>query len=261
MNKTSNPNIMKYLLKNLFIYIGISIALMACGKKALVTKQLNNNFKVQEVNFTYLISRVKILYKDNNQEISSAMDIRMKKDSIIWLSVKPMLGIEAMRIVITQDSVFILDQMQKSMSLMSMRDLGNKLNFPLNLKIAEALIVGNLPVEVKERGKISTEKEYFKLQQDERGFELISLISREHFKLEKINVKEEDTSNELVLRYQDFKIVEEQLIPFTSTAILNYKFAKNGGKSGEMELNMHHTKISFPKEAVSFPFQRLQVGK
>lgn len=253
--------ILKKRMKNLFFTLIMGLLLVSCGKKAMVNKQLNDNFKVQETKFEYLTSRAKMLYKDNNQEVSSAVDIRMKKDSIIWMSIKPMLGIEAMRIVITKDSVLILDRMQKSMTLLSMSDLGKKVNFPLSFKIAESLIIGNLPVDVKGKGKISIEKEYFKLQQEESGFDLISLISREHYKLEKINVKEADTNNELVLRYQDFKIVHEQLMPFTSTAILNYKSAKNGGKSGEVELNMYHSKVDFLKEPISFPFQRLQVGK
>lgn len=252
---------MKNLLKNLFFLIGLGLLITACNKKIIANKQLSDNFKVQETKFEYLTSRAKILYKDNNQEVSSAVDIRIKRDSVIWMSIKPMLGIEAMRIVITQDSVLILDRMQKTMSLMSMSDLSKKVNFPLTYKIAESLIIGNLPVDVKAKGKISIEKEHFKLQQEESGFELISLISREHYKLEKINVKEEDTDNELVLRYQDFKIINEQLMPFTSTAILNYKSPKNNGKSGEVELNMYHNKVDFPKEPLTFPFQRLQVGK
>jgi hypothetical protein len=247
--------------KTLFFLLTLAVTIAACGKKAIVNKQLNDNFKVQETKFTYLLSRAKILYKDNNQEVSSAVDIRIKKDSVIWLSIKPMLGVEAMRIVITQDSVLILDKMQKSMNLLSMSDLSKKLNFPLSFKMAESLIIGNLPVEVKEKGKVAIEKEYFKLQQEENRFDLVSLISREHYKLEKINVKETETNSELILRYQDFKIVEAQLVPFTSTAILNYKSAKNGGKSGEMELNMYHTKLDFPKEPLTFPFQRLQLGK
>jgi hypothetical protein len=249
-------------MKNLVFYFPLlMLFLVACGKKALVNKQLGDSFKVQETKFVYLTSRAKILYKDNNQEVSSAVDIRIKKDSVIWLSIKPMLGIEAMRVVITKDSVLVLDRMNKSMTLLSMKGLGEKISFPLDFKMIESLIVGNLPIEVKERGKIAIEKEHFKLQQDEGDFDLISLISREHYKLERMNVKQRNTKNELVLRYEDFKIIGEQLIPFTSTAVLSYKSEKSTKISPEIELNMSHNKIDFPVEPIPFPFQRFQSEK
>ncbi len=250
------------IMKKLVFYFPLLVLLfVACGKKTLINKQLGDSFKVQETKFVYLTSRAKILYKDSHQELSSAVDIRMKKDSIVWLSIKPMLGIEAMRVVITKDSVLILDRMNKSMTLLSMKGLGEKISFPLDFKMVESLIIGNLPVEVKERGKIAIEKEHFKLVQDEGNFDLISLISREHYKLQRMNVKQRDTKNELVLRYEDFKIIGEQLIPFTSTAILDYKSDKNTKISPQIELNMHHNKIDFPQEPIPFPFQRFSSEK
>jgi hypothetical protein len=250
-------NNMKYLL----LSVTVMFAVASCGKKAIVNKQLGDSFRVQETKFEYLTSRAKILYKDDNQEVSAAVDIRMKRDSIIWMSIKPMLGIEVMRIVITKDSILILDRMNKSMNLMNMNELSKKISFPLSFKMAESLIIGNLPLSVKERGKISIEREHFRLQQEEGDFDLVSLISREHYKLERINVKQQDTKNELLLRYEEFKVINEQLIPFTSTAILSYKSDKSTKISPQIELNLHHAKIDLPTVPITFPFQRLQIGK
>lgn len=251
-------NNMKYFLLSALIMLGIA----SCGKKAIVNKQLGDSFKVQETKFEYFTSRAKMLYKDDNQEVSAAVDIRMKRDSIIWMSIKPMLGIEVMRIIITKDSVLILDRMNKSMSLMSMNELSKKISFPLSFKMAESLIIGNLPLSVKEKGKIGIEREYFKLQQEEGDFDLISLISREYYKLERMNVKQRDTKNELLLRYEDFKVIGGQLIPFTSTAVLSYKSSDKSTKiSPQIELNINHGKIDLPTVPITFPFQRLQLEK
>jgi hypothetical protein len=251
----------KQKMKNLFLCAAFALALSSCGKKAVINKQLGDSFKVQEAKFDYLTSRAKILYKDDNQEVSAAVDIRMKKDSIIWMSIKPMLGIEVMRIIITKDSVLILDRMNKSMNLMSMSGLSQKIGFSLSFKMAESLIIGNLPLDVKGKGKVMIEKEHFRLQQEEGDFDLVSLISREHYKLERVNVKQRDTKNELLIRYEDFKVIGQQLIPFTSTAVLSYKSKGTGKGSPEIELNMNHGKIDLPLTPLSFPFQRLQIEK
>lgn len=248
-------------MKYLFLSVALVLALSSCGKKAIINKQLGDNFKVQETKFEYLTSRAKILYKDDNQEVSAAVDIRMKRDSVIWMSIKPMLGIEAMRVVITKDSVLVLDRMNKSMSLMSMSQLSQKISFPLSFKMAESLIIGNLPISIKEKGKIGMEKEHFKLQQEEGDFDIESLISREHYKLERIDIKQRSTRNELVLRYEEFKVIGEQLIPFATTAILRYKSEKSTKASPLIELNMNHGKIDLPALPIPFPFQRLQTEK
>lgn len=248
-------------MKYLFLSVALVLALSSCGKKAILDKQLGNNFKVQETKFEYLTSRAKILYKDDNQEVSAAVDIRMKRDSVIWMSIKPMLGIEAMRIAITQDSVLILDRLNKSMSLMSMSQLSQKISFPLSFKMVESLIIGNLPLSVREKGKVAVEKDYFKLQQEEGEFDIESLISREHYKLERIDIKQRSTKNEMLLRYEEFKVIGEQLIPFATTAILRYKSEKSTKANSMIELNMNHGKIDLPTLPIPFPFQRLQVEK
>jgi hypothetical protein len=247
-------------MKNFLLYwvLLITVSISACGKKNIAAKKkLNEEFKVAELDFDYLTSRGKITYKDPTQEVSSSVDIRMKKDSIIWMSIKPMLGIEAARLVITKDSVMMIDRLNKTMVLLSFDSLNRKVNFPLDLKIVEALIIGNLPVKVdNKRTKIAMESEHFKLRQRQGDFDMVSLVSREHYKLERIDVEQDNTSNELILKYEDFKVVREQIVPFISTAILNYK-DKVTKVGNQIEVNVFHNKIDLPKEPLTFPFQKL----
>jgi len=69
--------------------------------------------------------------------------VRMKKDSIIWLSVNGALGIEGMRVVILKDSVRILNKLDKEYQVRSLEYLQNVAALPLDLSTIQQLIIGN----------------------------------------------------------------------------------------------------------------------
>jgi hypothetical protein len=69
--------------------------------------------------------------------------VRMKKDSIIWLSVNGALGIEGMRVLIDKDSVRILNKLDKEYQVRSMEYLQEVAALPLDLRSMQELIIGN----------------------------------------------------------------------------------------------------------------------
>ena len=69
--------------------------------------------------------------------------LRMLKDSVIWVSITAILGIEGLRAVITRDSVKILDKQNKIATLRSVSYLQEVTALPLDLHSMQDLIVGN----------------------------------------------------------------------------------------------------------------------
>lgn len=70
-------------------------------------------------------------------------NLRMLKDSAIWVSANAVLGIEAIRALITKDSVKILDKLNKTYTARSVDYLQEVTSLPLNLAILQDLIIGN----------------------------------------------------------------------------------------------------------------------
>lgn len=65
------------------------------------------------VNFHWLTGKIdsKAKFKGSDNEFTT--NFRIQKDSLIWLSIAPLLGIEAARVVITPDSVLFIDKINK----------------------------------------------------------------------------------------------------------------------------------------------------
>jgi hypothetical protein len=70
-------------------------------------------------------------------------NIRMFRDSAIWVSVNAILGIEAMRLFITRDSVRLLDKLNKTYTGRSADYLREVTSLPLDLYTLQDLIIGN----------------------------------------------------------------------------------------------------------------------
>lgn len=70
-------------------------------------------------------------------------NVRMYKDSAIWIAVNALLGIDALRLYVTKDSVKLLDKLNKTYTERSVDYLQEVTSLPLNLYILQDLILGN----------------------------------------------------------------------------------------------------------------------
>ncbi|RYZ25909.1 MAG: DUF4292 domain-containing protein [Chitinophagaceae bacterium] len=74
-------------------------------------------------------------------------NIKMYRDSAIWVSVNAILGIEAIRLLITKDSVKLLNKLEKTYAARGISFLQEATSLPLDLSTLQNLIIGN-PVYV-----------------------------------------------------------------------------------------------------------------
>ena len=77
--------------------------------KKRTTNYLLKRLKVNGLDAEWLSARAKINFKDAAQTRKFTANIRIRKDSIIWLNVKK-LSVEAFRILVTRDSVYIINR-------------------------------------------------------------------------------------------------------------------------------------------------------
>jgi hypothetical protein len=69
--------------------------------------------------------------------------VRIKKDSMIWVSINALLGFEAFRLLITRDSVKILDKQKKIARFRSVSYLQEEVHLPVNFSTLQDLLIGN----------------------------------------------------------------------------------------------------------------------
>ena len=107
-------------------------------------RNIYNHIDSNRIDFKTLNAKISVNYEDaDNKKYNVNAFVRMYKDSIIWVSVNAIFGIEALRVLITEDSVKLLDKQNKVYTARAVSYLKEVSALPLNLHILQNLIVGN----------------------------------------------------------------------------------------------------------------------
>ena len=97
-----------------------------------------------QINYRTFSAKVQVDYRGGdgkNYDVNA--NIRMHKDSALWINVNAFMGIDAMRVLITRDSVKLLNKLDKVYTARSVEYLQEVTGLPLDLKTVQDLIIGN----------------------------------------------------------------------------------------------------------------------
>src|SRR5436853_3350102 len=96
------------------------------------------------ISYTTFSAKIDVEYEDaDGKKYDVNAHLRMYKDSVIWVSITALLGIEGLRAYITPDSVKILDKQNKIYIARSVSYLQEVTELPLDLHTLQELIIGN----------------------------------------------------------------------------------------------------------------------
>src|SRR5210317_1349834 len=89
------------------------IIFSSCKKDIVGFKSKKKGLNVEEIDFDYFHSRTKVRYAEGDKQVNGNANVRIKKDSLIWISISPSIGIEATRMMISKDTAIIINRMDK----------------------------------------------------------------------------------------------------------------------------------------------------
>jgi len=106
--------------------------------------ELFDSVEAHKFDFNWLVAKIEVEYTDReNDPQSFDVNLRARKDSAIWLSITPLLGIEVARVLITKDSLMIVDRIHKTYMSRDYGYLEGLLKTKMNFEIMQAVMVGN----------------------------------------------------------------------------------------------------------------------
>ncbi|HEY8403310.1 MAG TPA: DUF4292 domain-containing protein [Flavobacteriales bacterium] len=172
-----------------FLVLVLNIIATSCGTKKQI---IDNREPLRHRSAAYLLKQ----YEDNSfqyewigmkldVEFKSAKEsqgfkatVRMHKDSAIWMSISPLLGIEMIRVLVTPDTLKYLSKIpdNKFYYIGSTEQLNQKLGVDLDFDMLQDLLLGNA---------IGLEKDVTRFRSEIDGYEYM-LISRYKRKVRRI---------------------------------------------------------------------------
>ena len=108
-------------------------------------KDLFSTLIRNRIDFKTFSAKIKVEYEDvKGKQPDVIANVRMEKDNIIWISINAtFLSIEAFRIMITKDSVTILNKLEKQVEKHPFSFIESIAKIPLDFKTLQDIIVGN----------------------------------------------------------------------------------------------------------------------
>lgn len=107
--------------------------------------QVLQGMYAHHIDYTTFTARIKVDYSNNQgHQPGFNANIRMKKDSAIWIDITGPLGLNVFQVLITQDSLRIKDELKSTYQVRSLAYLQEVAQIPMDFKTLQDLIVGNL---------------------------------------------------------------------------------------------------------------------
>lgn len=102
------------------------------------------SLKTNNIDYTSFSAKIDVDYEDaDGKKNNVTAHVRMLKDSVIWVSITGLLGIEGLRVLITKDSVKLLDKQNKEYTERTVSYLQEVIELPLDLHSLQDLLIGN----------------------------------------------------------------------------------------------------------------------
>ena len=109
-----------------------------------IINEIYSSILKNKIEFNTFSAKIKVDFEDKDGKKSDFNAfVRMKKDSVLWISVNAALGIEAFRVLITPDSVKVLNKLDKIVQLRSVGYLQEVAGIAFTFSELQDLLIGN----------------------------------------------------------------------------------------------------------------------
>lgn len=204
--------------------------------------------EANRISYRTFNAKVGVDYKGTDgKEYGVNATVKMYKDSAIWVSANAVLGIEAMRLLITRDSVKLLNKLEKIYTARSISYLQEVTSLPLDLFRLQDMIIGNPVFLDSNIIRYTTGGGFINLLSLGEYFKNLLTVAEAdksivHSKLDDANATRNRTAN---LSYSNYDTKKGPLFPAKRQIVVSEK--------GRLEIDLDFKNYSF-NEPVEFPF-------
>jgi len=245
--------------------------LTSCRSSKITTPTLSKAPKVDLLidsveaslfDFDWLSAKISGKFIGEEQSFSFKGNIKVRKDSLIWMTLSPGLGVELGRILMDQDSIRFMNRLEKSYFVESYSDLSKNLHSELSFERIQSLLLGN-PLSDFEEKKYYSEvekgafslnsvraKQLKKLERNTKKATIELFFSRvnpQTYRLKAQSIRNISLQQEMTVSYEDFEPHKNQMLAESiDLSIL----------AGEklVKMSLSYSKVNTEKE-LKFPFK------
>ena len=208
--------------------IALSLFFFACGSnKDVVTPSLENRSSksiVKKINqnhldYDWFTTKLSGKIEIDGADTPVSANLRIRKDSVIWLSVSALLGIEVARIQITPDSLKLMNRINKTYWTGGFEDIESAYGIPANYQQLEGVLVGQISLENQKMRSIVSENKYLLFNKSKKENPQTKAWIDNRFLIHTF-LLEDELEQSLTIRYLEYEKHAQRWVPLKLKLLL-----------------------------------------
>ncbi|MCO4293141.1 DUF4292 domain-containing protein [Solitalea sp. MAHUQ-68] len=199
-----------------------------------------------ELSFDYFSGKAKAVISTEGREDNATINLRIKKDEIIWASVSAF-GFEAARAYITPDSIKVLVRLGKNSYINKGFDYIQQMtNKKVDFKTLQAILVGNKVRNfVNPKDDFKVEDLFYIITGEDEGLKY-KFNYNNQFKTDNFTIDNSSPDQHLIVSYGNYSTFNSRLVPLELSI---------SSQTGDKKLGVYlrYNKITV-NEPLEFPF-------
>lgn len=230
---------------------GSSAAPIAASSTTVTVSSILKKWEANEIKAEWLAGDVETDYQGKPMNIAVNMNVRFRRDSIIWINVKK-LGFNVARAKITPDSVFVLNYIQNNYVAESLKYIETKFNLPADFNLLQNLMLGN-PIFLTDKNQLKLEKSptnNWIMTGKNAQWQAAYTLDEKAEILKEMNFEQPFTERSMKITYENYNILrgyesEQKKFPYLRT--LNVESPQTGKIAITLEVDNDGLEINAPK--------------
>lgn len=226
-----------------------------CAQKIspLTGKEEMESFAPRITEYGYLEAKALLVLEENSGKITrGTLQLRAKKDSLIWFSVSPGLGVEAVRGLLSQEKIQILNRMGAEDINLSYGEFERRFGIKLSLGLVQNILWGDSPYPASYEDRLVRVGKKFELTQVRDQVRYFSKIDTRHGKVTEISSISIAGKGSLLASFPDYQDILSQAFP--TEALFKVAF-EEPQVAQNFRIYLSWTSLDPQAEPLTFPFR------
>lgn len=217
---------------------------------AVQTSDIDAKESADDLAFRYLKAKSRVAWKSGNNTDNYSVDIRVRKDSLIWVTISQA-GLTGATGLFSQDRVQFYQKISGEYYNLTYDSLSTMMGFRIDYRMIQSLIVGNQPFK-KNNSRVIRENDNIIIKQDSGRIKIDNMVGPNR-KLKKLLVRDEPSSNKLTMDFEEFTNLNQVIFPFSSQITLDVKNKED--KRVSTVIQIKYSKVELLETPLEFPFR------
>lgn len=241
------------------LFIGLLTVLVigttSCAKKVMLYEGDGQMEEFQPVaaQYDYLSAKAKIVIEEENGKITrGTLSLRAKKDSVLWFTMSPGMGMEAIRGFFTEERIQIRDRIGNENINLTYAEFEQFYGLKLSLELFQNVLWANIPFEFDYQDRLLRVGKKFELTQVRDNVRYFSKTETSHGKVSELVSNSLDDRGSVLASFPKFQDSGSQPFPAEVLFKLAYQLPEGGQNT---IIHLEWTSIDPNSESLSFPFR------